>query len=665
MPRVMAVLLLFAASATAQTKLLRFPDIRGDQVVFTYAGDLWLAPVTGGEARQLTTHPGLELFAKFSPDGRYIAFTGQYDGDEQVYVVPTTGGAPQQLTFYPARGPLAPRWESDNQVYGWTPNGQSILFRSWRDGWGMADCRLFTVSRTGGLAKPLPMPVAGAGDIAPDGTRVAYSPLFRDFRTWKRYQGGWAQDLYIFDLASHDVVQVTNDPRTDRDPMWIGETVFFSSDRDGHLNLYGYDVASGQTTQRTHNDLWDVRWPSADEAGRIVYELNGELQVLDTASGSVTPVAIRVPTDALPTRPARIQVSGNIESFGLSPKGERALFVARGDIFTAPIEKGSARNVTKTSGAHDKWASWSPDGSQIAFLSDLSGDDELYVVAQDASEAPKQLTRGGRAMRYEPRWAPDGRRIAFSDKDGKICVATVESGDLVEVADETHGQVRDYQWSPHGGHLAFTLADESRFGSIYIWSFSDGVLRRITAEPFNEFLPAWDPEGNYLFYLSDRQFQPQIGSFEWNYLVDRETGIYALALRKDVPHPFPPESDEVELEESGEKEGEAKQEETEEEPEEEKDEPSYLAIDFDGLAKRVARIPVEDENYSALTAKKGHLLYVRGTPFYYGRRAGTQPSLRIFSMEERKESVLAEDISDFALSSDGEKSSSNSVTTTR
>ena len=388
MPRVMAVLLLFAASATAQTKLLRFPDIRGDQVVFTYAGDLWLAPVTGGEARQLTTHPGLELFAKFSPDGRYIAFTGQYDGDEQVYVVPPTGGAPQQLTFYPARGPLAPGWGSDNQVYGWTPTGQSILFRSWRDGWGMADCRLFTVSRTGGLAKPLPMPVAGAGDIAPDGTRVAYSPLFRDFRTWKRYQGGWAQDLYIFDLASHDVVQVTNDPRTDRDPMWIGETVFFSSDRDGHLNLYGYDVASGQTTQRTHNDLWDVRWPSADEAGRIVYELNGELQVLDTASGSVTPVAIRVPTDALPTRPARIQVSDNIESFGLSPKGERALFVARGDIFTAPIEKGSARNVTKTSGAHDKWASWSPDGSQIAFLSDLSGDDELYVVAQDAWGCP-------------------------------------------------------------------------------------------------------------------------------------------------------------------------------------------------------------------------------------------------------------------------------------
>ena len=191
MPRVMAALLLFAASATAQTKLLRFPDIHGDQVVFTYAGDLWLAPVTGGEARHLTTHPGLELFAKFSPDGRYIAFTGQYDGDEQVYVVPTTGGAPQQRTFYPARGPLAPRWGSDNQVYGWAPDGQSILFRSWRDGWGMADCRLFTVSRTGGLAEPLPMPVAGAGDIAPDGARVVYSPLFRDFRTWKRYQGGW------------------------------------------------------------------------------------------------------------------------------------------------------------------------------------------------------------------------------------------------------------------------------------------------------------------------------------------------------------------------------------------------------------------------------------------------------------------------------------------
>jgi tricorn protease len=648
---VLAVLALAAAAASAQTKLLRFPDIHGDQVVFTYAGDLWLANASGGDARRLTSHPGLEMFAKFSPNGEWVAFTGQYDGDEQVYVVPTTGGAPRQLTFYPARGPLAPRWGYDNQIYGWSRDGQSVLFRSWRDGWGMADCRLFTVSKDGGLATPLPMPVAGAGDLSPDGARVVYSPLFRDFRTWKRYQGGWAQDLYIFDIASHDLVQVTDHPRTDRDPMWVGDKIYFASDRDGHLNLYGYDVATRATAQLTTNDVWDVRWPSADDDGRIVYELNGELQVLDTGTGTATPIAIRVPTDALPARPARIAVAENIEDFGLSPKGERALFVARGDVFTAPVEKGPTRNLTHSSGAHDKLAAWSPDGKQIAFLSDRTGEEELYLINQDGSGEPRQLTRGGRAMRYQPRWSPDGERIAFSDKDGKIYVVTVESEAIVEVADERHLQVYDYQWSPHGGYLAFTLTDESGFGSIYIWSVASGDTRRITGEFFNEFNPSWDPEGNYLFYLSDRQFQPQLGSFEWNYVVDRETGIYALALRRDVANPFPRESDEVTTEPAAEP--AANNDETEAKDGEA--EPAYLVIDFDGLAERVARVPVEDDNYSALAAKKGHILYVRGAASYYGRESDVKPSLKIFSMSDRKETELAEGISGFALSSDGEK----------
>lgn len=640
------------ASASAQTKLLRFPDIHGDHVVFTYAGDLWLAPVSGGDARRLTTHPGLELFPKFSPDGQWVAFTGQYDGDEQVYVVPAAGGPPHQLTFYPARGPLAPRWGYDNQVYGWSPDGESILFRSWRDGWGMADCRLFTVSTDGGLATPLPMPVAGAGDFSPDASRAVYSPLFRDFRTWKRYEGGWAQDLYIFDLASHDLVQVTDHPRTDRDPMWVGETIYFASDRDGRLNLYAYDVATRETTQLTEHDTWDVRWPSADDEGRIVYELNGELHVLDATTGTETPISIRVPTDALPTRPDRIQVEDNIEDFNLSPKGQRALFTARGDVFTAPIEKGPTRNLTKSSGAHDKLAAWSPDGRHIAYLSDRTGEEELYLINQDGSGEPRQLTRGGQAMRYQPRWSPDGERIAFSDKEGRIFVVTVASEEIVEVANERHFQVYDYQWSPHGGYLAFSLRDDNGFGSIYIWSVESGDTRRITGELFNEFTPAWDPEGNYLFYLSDRQFQPQLGSFEWNYLVDRETGIYALSLRKDVAHPFPPESDEVAIEtEDDDESGEQAEGEGDDSPEE----PGYLTIDFDGLAERVTRVPVQDDNYTALAAKKGHLLYVRGAPSYYGREADVKPSLRIFSMSDREESVLAEEVSGFELSSDGEK----------
>jgi tricorn protease len=235
----------------AQTKLLRFPDLHGGKVVFTYAGDLWTAPATGGIASRLTAHPGLELFAKFSPDGRQIAFTGQYDGDEQVYVIPASGGEPRQLTYYPARGPLPDRWGFDNQVYGWTPDGKSVLFRSMREGWTMADTRLYTVPAEGGLPKALPMPVSGGGTYSPDATKILYSPLTRDFRTWKRYQGGWAQDLYIFDLNTSAIEPVAHSPRSERDPMWIGEKIYFASDRTGTLNLFEFDPRTKGVRQLT------------------------------------------------------------------------------------------------------------------------------------------------------------------------------------------------------------------------------------------------------------------------------------------------------------------------------------------------------------------------------------------------------------------------------
>ena len=230
-------LLMSAGPALAETKLLRFPDIHGDKVVFSYAGDLWTAPTSGGTATRLTASPGVELFAKFSPDGKWIAFTGQYDGDEQVYVIPATGGVPKQLTFYPSRGPLPARWGYDNQVYGWTPDGKSVVFRSLREYFELGDNRLYTVSVDGGLPVALPMPKSGAGDISPDGSKVVYSPLFRDFRTWKRYSGGWAQQLYIFDLKSHAADKITDDPRAHRDPMWVGDKIFYSSDKDDTNNL--------------------------------------------------------------------------------------------------------------------------------------------------------------------------------------------------------------------------------------------------------------------------------------------------------------------------------------------------------------------------------------------------------------------------------------------
>src|SRR5450759_4597552 len=271
-----------AGSAQAQTKLLRFPAINGDRVAFTYGGDIWTASANGGTATRVTAHPGIEVFAHFSPDGKWLAFTGQYDGDEQVYVVPSGGGVPKQLTFYPARGPLTPRWGLENQVYGWTPDGKRVVFRSSRDSWSQGITRLYTVSATGGPSEPLPMPEAGAGDLSADGSQVVYSPIFRDFRPENTYSGGMANDLFVFNTKTGDAKRIIDDVRSDRDPMWMDGTIYFNSDRTGTFNLYAYDVATAKTTPITRNTTWDVRWPSSDHAGRIVYELNGELQLLDT-----------------------------------------------------------------------------------------------------------------------------------------------------------------------------------------------------------------------------------------------------------------------------------------------------------------------------------------------------------------------------------------------
>ncbi|MBC8031843.1 MAG: PD40 domain-containing protein [Pyrinomonadaceae bacterium] len=684
----------FAASAAAQTKLLRFPDIHGDRVVFTYGGDLWTAPSAGGAAIRLTSHPGIEVFGKFSPDGKWIAFTGQYDGDEQVYVVSSMGGIPRQLTFYPAKGPLTPRWGWDHHVHGWSRDGKRILFRAQRDSWALPIARLYSVSVEGGPAEALPMPAAGSGDYSPDGAQIAYSPQSRDFRSEKRYGGGQANALYIFDLKTFAAKKITEGPRPTRDPMWVGNTVYFNSDRDGHFNLYAYGTSDGKTTQVTNNKTWDVRWPSSDNEGRIVYELNGELQVLDARSGRSNNISISVPDEGLALRPSRIPVASFMESVGLSPKGERALFNARGDVFTAPIEKGPTRNLTHSSGAHDKWPSWSPDGSRIAFISDMSGEEELYIAPQDGLKPAEQITRGGKAMRYQPEWAPDGKRIAFSDKDGKLYVVTLADKKVTEIVDSKYNQIRDYTWSPRGNFLAYSTPDNpNRNSSIFIWSAADGRVRRVTDEMFNAQSPAWDPAGNYIYYLSDREFQPQISQIEFNYATNRTSYIYAMALRKDVKHPFPPESDEVTIakEETAKPKGEpgedpkppakdinrelkdpAKSPTPEASPAPASPSaaapspegapagpkppaPTSMTVDFDGITARAARVPVGADNYGGLSAKTGHLIYAAGSAFFYGRQGDRPTNLKIFAFKDRKEATIAEDIRGYVISDDGSK----------
>ena len=550
-------------------------------------------------------------------------------------------------------------------MYGWTPDGKSIVFRSMRESWTLGKTKLYTVPMAGGPAEALPMPESGAGEYSPDGTKLVYSPLYRDFRPEKRYSGGFANDLFIFDLKTNEGKRIIDSVRSDRDPMWIGNSIYFNSDRDGTFNLYAYDVPTAKTTQVTNSKVWDVRWPGSDRTDRIIYEQNGDLNVLDVKTGKSVVLNIAVPDDGLWKRASRVSAAGQIEDAELSPKGERALFSGRGDIFTTPIEKGFTRNLTGTSGAHDKWARWSPDGSKIAFISDLSSEEELYVIAQDGSGKPERLTSGGKAMRYAPEWSADGRRIAFSDKDGRIWIYSFDDKALKQVYDAPRDQVRDYTWSPKGHHLAFSSAHGNNFRSVYIWSEGgspSGQLHEVTEELWNAQEPVWDPEGNLLYYLSDRQYAPQISTVEFNYASNRTTGIFAMALRKDVKHPFPPESDEVTIakEDKSEKltDAAAKAEASVTPAKAASSAPKPaedLVIDFDGIMKRVAKVPVEADNYSGLTARKGHLIYTAGSAFFYGRDGDRKTSLRIYSLKDRKESTLADDIAGYALSGDGSK----------
>lgn len=647
-----------AVSAGAETRLLRFPDIHGQRVVFTYAGDLWTADASGGTATRLTAHPGLELFAKFSPDGQWIAFTGQYDGDEQVYVVPTSGGIPRQLTFYPARGPLPDRWGYDHQVYGWTPDGTAVVFRSLREFWDLGDSRLYSVAIEGGLPTALPMPKSGAGDLSPDGTQVVYSPLFRDFRSWKRYQGGWASDLWIFDIAKTEARQVTDHVRSDRDPMWLADSIVFNSDRDGVFNLYRLDPTNGTTSQLTTEKVVDVRWPSSDGVSQVVYELGGALAVLDTRTGTSRNLSISVPSDGVAKRPERTSAAGNIEAVSLSPKGERALFSARGDIFSAPIEHGPTRNLTRTSGAHDRLPRWSPDGTSILFVSDQSGEEELWLVAADGLEPATQLTTGAGGRIWNPQWSPDGKRVAFSEQSGVLKVLELANKRTIEVDDEPFGRLTDYEWSPCGTWLAYSRNENNGRGSVFLWGATDELVRKVTGTLQEERSPAWDPEGRWLFYVAARELAPQISSFEWNYATDRTDYVYALALQEDGVNPFPLRDDKVNT--PGSKPSDkpvAEEGKGDEKPAPSKEAtklPKPIRIDFDGLADRVTPVPAPAANINGLFSTGKHLLWGEVAAFVYGGESAHRPRLVTFSIEDRERKVLVEGLDGWSVADDRE-----------
>ena len=648
----------FSVSGQTESKtgLLRFPDIAGDHVIFVYAGDIWKVSTDGGIAARITAHAGLELFPKFSPDGKWIAFTGQYDGDEQVYVIPASGGVPRQLTFYPSRGPLQPYIGYDNQVYGWTPDSKAIIFRSHRDQPSLANSKLYQVMLNGGMPTALPMPVAGAGAFSPSGKEILYSPHARDFRNWKRYEGGWAQDLWIFDTETFKTRNISNHKRTDRDPMWTKAGIFYVSDRDNYLNIYAYDRDKNRSQQLTHYEGQDVRWASADAGGRIIYELGGFLHIFDSRLGTDVALQVHVPTDGVTARTHDISPGSTFEGVGMSPNGRQAVVIARGDVFVLPVGEGLTRNVTRSSNAHDREVAWSPDGRHIAYVSDITGEEELWLATPDNSLPPRQLTRGHKKRFYHPVWSPDSNFLALLDKDGDLHVVDVQSESMKKIGATKAWGMRQYNWSPDSRYLAYTEVQPTFLATIRIWDKETGETYDTTKSFFNAYSPTWAPGGQYLYFLSDREFSPQIGAIEWNYVVNRETGVFAVSLQKGGSDPFAPrdafalEVPSVQAAQSGvtdvsnvaqTAEGIAPEKST--------------AIDFKGLAERIFRVPLEADNYDTLVATEDYLLYGKTGAFYYGRTSDQQYSVHAYSIASKKEHQIADSVTWFSVSGDGTK----------
>ncbi|HEU5161986.1 MAG TPA: PDZ domain-containing protein [Thermoanaerobaculia bacterium] len=646
------LLLLVAAPLPAQpqqnlTRLLRQPDLHADQVAFVYGGDIWVGPATGGTARRLTSHDGLEQFPKFSPDGRFLAFTGEYSGTSQVHVIPVDGGEPRQLTFYNDVGPLPPRGGVDNRVVDWTPDGKNILFLPHRLPWSERMGVHYTISFDGGMEAPVGIPEGSGGSYSPDGTKIAYTPIEREFRTWKRYRGGRAQDVWIWDVAAKTARQITNDPATDNQPAWIGGTIYFTSDRaaDQKLNLWAHDLAANEARQVTFHDDFDVLWPSTD-GKRIVYEAGGSLWIYDPARKNSTELPMRVYGDFRNAVPRFANVKSGIQSADLSPSGARALFGARGDVFTVPAKEGEIRNLTQTPGIREMQPVWSPDGKSVAYLSDRTGEYEIWVRPADGTGAERQVTRNGNRWRFPPVWSPDSRKLAFADKNSELHIADASTGALTRVDRGVYADITDYVWAPDSRWLAYTMTGENRLQAIHVHSVADGTTRRLTSGMTNDYAPAFDPKGRYLYFVSDRDFNLTFSGFEFDYLYTNPSRVYVGLLSKNGPALFLPTSDEEKAKAAAAPATEEKEEKKEDAKSASTADAVKVTLDFDGFESRVRAIPGSPGNYRSLSAIARGVLYLVGDD---------ATSLRLYDIDAKKEETILEGIQGYVLAANGEK----------
>ncbi|MBM4028835.1 MAG: protease, partial [Planctomycetes bacterium] len=588
---VAAFVSLTPALAGTEGRLLRFPAIHEDQIVFTYAGDLYTVSAQGGTARKLTNNEGFEMFARFSPDGKTLAFTGQYDGNTEVYVMPASGGVPHRLTYTATLGrdDVADRMGPNNIVMTWSPDGRRIIFRSRMRSYNAFLGRLYSVSTSGEVPEELPLPRGGFCSFSPDGKKLAYNRVFREFRTWKRYRGGMADDIWVYDFDTKTTENITNHPALDIIPMWHGDRIFFLSDRDGHtrMNLFVYDTKSKETRKLTNFSEFDVKFPSLGP-NAIVFENGGYVYRYDIARGECAKVDISIEDDLQGGRGGLVSVADKVTNYEISPDGKRALFGARGDVFTVPAKHGAIRNLTSSPGVHDRSSKWSPDGRWIAYISDASGEDEIWVIPQDGRGPARQVTKDDAIYKYHIEWSPDSKKILWADKALRLRYVNVETGKITDVCKCEKWEFSEYAWAPDSQWIVYAQPEVASMSKIYLYSLQAGTSHELTDGWYDSARPIFSSDGRFVLFVSDRDFNPIYSRTEWNHAYQDMSRIYLITLAKATESPFKPKSDEVEVKAAEEKKAEDEAKKPDVKEEKKKAEPETIKVDLDGIKDRIA-----------------------------------------------------------------------------
>ncbi len=624
--------LLIANLATAQgTQLLREPTISDQHIAFVYADDIWLVNRDGGDAKRMTSFEGTESNPHFSPDGKMIAFTGEYDGNTDVFVMPTAGGEPKRLTWHPGA----------DVVQGWTPDGKEVLFRSGREGVPTKIVKFYTIGLNGGLPKALPVPQAAYGEISGDGRYVAYTPITFWDPEWRNYRGGQAMPIWIVDLKTLDIKR-TPQPTQERhlDPVWHDGLVYFMSERDYAMNIWSFNPKNDAIKQVTFHKDFDVKSLDAC-ADRIVYEQGGYLHSLDPKTGKAKQLVINVRGDFNWARPRWEDVpSAQLTNASLSPTGKRAIFEYRGDIFTAPKENGDWRNLTESPGVADRYPIWSPDGQQIAWFSDASGEYQL-VIADQYGANQKSLRISNPTFFFKPAWSPDGKYLAFTDTDYNLWNMNIESGEMKKIDTDRYAhpnRTLNPVWSPDSKWIAYSKLLETQFKAIVVHNVETGETHQLTDGMADAHSPVWDESGKYLYFLASTDYGLNTGWLDMSsYDMSTNYGLYMMVLAKDTPNPLAPKSDDEE----------DKKEDNEKEDKKDKNDAKTVTIDLDGLAQRTVALDVPLRNYVGLEAGgEGHIFYAENVPNESGL------TLHRYSLKDRKSIEFLKGINSMNVSHD-------------